>query len=124
VDEQPTPFCAIIVPVTVLRVTGNTPKNGMVKLRVLVAIEDEYRSFWEAVAETIQMLRSHIEVTIAEPGTLETEVASFDPHLVFCSRPNMVSSNRRPAWVEVPPLPVDRRRSVSADVVRSRSTQP
>lgn len=76
----------------------------MVKTRVLVAFENEYRIFQDAVADAIRILRPRVEVEAAELSVLASKVTSFDPHLVICSRPNTFEYNK-PAWIELPPDP-------------------
>jgi hypothetical protein len=70
-------------------------------MRVLMAIEP--RSYREVIGEAIRGLRSHLEVAIVDPETLEPEMARFDPGLVICSRPNTAAANGRPAWIEFQP---------------------
>ncbi len=71
-------------------------------MRVLVAIEDDYRSYREVIAASIQVLRPRTEVETAPIGELEEQIERFDPQLVVCSQPNTLASLRRAAWVEVP----------------------
>ena len=71
-------------------------------MRVLVAIEDDYRSYREVIAAGIQMLRPSTEVETAPLEALEEQIERFDPHLVVCSRPNTLASRRCAAWVELP----------------------
>ena len=63
-------------------------------MRVLLAFEEEYRVYIEAVANAIRTFRSHIEVALTNTEELEAEVERFDPQLVICSSP-------------IPPNPVD-----------------
>jgi hypothetical protein len=72
------------------------------RTKILVAIEPHaYRS---AIRRARQILRSHLEVSVLEPGKLGTEeVARLDPALVISSRPKPATSNGRPAWVEFRP---------------------
>ena len=57
-------------------------------MRILVAFLEGYRVYQEAIAYTIRKLRPHVEVSVAELGALEAEVARLIPHLVISSRPN------------------------------------
>ena len=70
-------------------------------MRVLMAIEP--RSYREVIGEAIRGLRPHLEVVIVEPDALEPEMARLDPELVICSRPSIVATNGRPAWIEFRP---------------------
>ena len=54
-------------------------------MRVLLAFEEEYRVYIEAVADAIRTFRSHIEVALTNREELEAEVERFDPQLVICS---------------------------------------
>jgi hypothetical protein len=71
-------------------------------VRVLVAIEDDYRSYREVIAVGICVLRPHTEVETAPLRELEERIERFDPQLVVCSRPNTLTSRRCAAWVELP----------------------
>jgi len=61
----------------------------LVKMKVLVALEDEYRTYMEAMAAAIREFRSDIEVLAITGGSedLEAEVTRMDPQLVICSPP-------------------------------------
>lgn len=56
-------------------------------MRVLLAFEEEYRLYMEAVADAIRTFHSHVQVAGTNPGGLEAEVERFDPELVICSSP-------------------------------------
>jgi F420-dependent methylenetetrahydromethanopterin dehydrogenase len=71
----------------------------------LVAFEDEYRAYREAIAAAIRVLRPRAQVESAGLDALAQEVERLDPHLVVCSRPNTVEPGSRPAWVELPTDP-------------------
>lgn len=92
------------------------------KTRILVAFENEWRIFRDAIADAIQIRRPHVEVAAAELSVLGSKVADFDPHLVICSRPNTLEHNR-PAWVELPPDP-DRLAEICLDRQRSQVANP
>jgi hypothetical protein len=72
------------------------------EVRVLVAFEEEYRIYQDAIMRTFRLLRPHIEVSVAELGTLEAKVAHLDPHLVICDRPDAVGAADVPAWLVLP----------------------
>jgi hypothetical protein len=72
-------------------------------VRVLIAFEEEYRIYQDAIASTFRLLRPHVEVLVAELGALEAKVAHLGPHLVICSRPkNAVGAGDTPAWLKLP----------------------
>ena len=54
-------------------------------MRVLLAFEEEYRVYIEAVADAIRIFRSHFEVALTNTEELEAEAERFDPQLVICS---------------------------------------
>ena len=83
----------------------DTLRGRVTKTRVLIAFEDEYRTYREFMASAVRTHRPHIEVVPAGLATLGEEVRRFDPHLVICSRPNTVEPGGSPAWVELPPNP-------------------
>jgi hypothetical protein len=82
------------------------PRRGQIDVRVLVAIEDDYRSYRDVIAAGIRVLRPRTEVETAPIGELEEQIKRFDPQLVVCSQPNTLASRRRAAWVELPLDPI------------------
>jgi hypothetical protein len=71
------------------------------KIKILVSLEDEYRSYREVIGATIRILRPCAEVATADLGALGEELARVDPHLVICSRRKPASSDGVVAWVEL-----------------------
>ncbi len=59
------------------------------KMKVLVALEDEYRTYMEAMAAAIREFRPDIEVVAITGGSedLEAGVTRLDPQLVICNPP-------------------------------------
>lgn len=72
---------------------------GRFRVRILVAIDEEYRSYREVIAGAIGAVRPHFEVATAGVKALHEEVKRFDPHLVICSLP--ATSAESIAWVEL-----------------------
>ena len=70
-------------------------------MRVLVAFEDDYRSYRDVIAVGIRISRPYAEVETTTLESLGKRIEQFDPHLVVCSRPNTLYSRRRTAWVEL-----------------------
>ena len=64
------------------------PRKPM-KMKVLVALEDEYRTYMEAMAAAIREFRPDIEVVAITGGSedLEAGVTRLDPQLVICNPP-------------------------------------
>jgi hypothetical protein len=78
------------------------------RMRILVAFEDDYRAYRDVVGAGIGILRPHVEVETASLGALEERIERFDPHLVICCGHDAKHSGGRPAWVELsvdPTLP-------------------
>jgi hypothetical protein len=70
-------------------------------LRILVCLENDYRTYREVIAAGIQILRPHTEVATAELDVLKEEVRHFDPHLVICSLPTTAGDGDIVCWVEL-----------------------
>jgi hypothetical protein len=70
-------------------------------LRILVCLENDYRTYREVIAAGIQILRPQTEVVTAELGVLKEEVRHFDPHLVICSLPATAGYGDIVCWVEL-----------------------
>ena len=70
-------------------------------MRILVCLENDYRTYREVIAAGIQILRPHTEVVSAELDGLEDEVRNFDPHLVICSLPATAGYGDIVCWVEL-----------------------
>lgn len=64
----------------------------------MVAFEDEYRAYQEALTEALRMMRPRAEVSMARPDDLPNSLARFQPDLVICSRPDTGSGA---AWIEL-----------------------
>jgi hypothetical protein len=64
---------------------GRCPGGGQIDVRVLVAFEDDYRSYREVIAVGIHLLRPRTEVETAPMEELEERIERFDPQLVVCS---------------------------------------
>jgi hypothetical protein len=62
-------------------------RGKAVALRILVCLENDYRTYREVIAAGIQMLRPQTEVVTAELDVFSKEIRHFDPHLVICSLP-------------------------------------
>jgi hypothetical protein len=70
-------------------------------VRILVGLEDDYRSYREVIADGIQILRPRAEVVAAGLDALKEEVRRFDPHLVICSLPVTAGYGDTLGWVEL-----------------------
>ena len=70
-------------------------------MRILVCLENDYRTYREVIAACIQILRPHAEVVTARLDVLEEKVRRFDPHLVICSLPATAGHGDIVCWVEL-----------------------
>jgi hypothetical protein len=71
-------------------------------MRILVALEDEYRTYGKMIAAAISILRPRIEVETTGLDALEEQIARFDPQAVICSRPNtIIDPGGRPTRIEL-----------------------
>jgi hypothetical protein len=70
--------------------------------RVMVAFEDQYRSYRETIARALKSLRPHAKVTVARLDALDEEIERVAPDLVICSQPKAGDSRGALVWVEVP----------------------
>jgi hypothetical protein len=70
--------------------------------RVLVAFEDNYRAYADALAKTVKAARPRLNIATIGLAALRTELAHFDPHLVICSFSTpAVNQDGRLSWVEL-----------------------
>jgi hypothetical protein len=73
-----------------------------VALRILVSLEDDYRTYREVLAAGIRILRPRAEVVTAELDALnKDEVRRFDPHVVICSLPASAGHGDILGWVDL-----------------------
>ena len=79
------------------------PADHPPRLRVLVAYEDEYRSYRETLVAAIRTLRPHTEVVNAALAELEMMAPRAD--LVICSRSEVHRTEGTLAWIELPNEP-------------------
>ena len=86
---------------------GTHGKKGR-EVRILVALEGDYRAYRDVLAVGIRILSPRSEVETADLEALEGEVKRFKPQVLICSRPKPVDSGVWPSWVELsmdPTLP-------------------
>jgi hypothetical protein len=92
-------------------------------IRILVALEDDFRAYREVIAVGIRVLRPNVEVETADLDALEEEIKRFDPQLVICGRSNTADLGDRLAWVELSMDPMQPTR-VSIGGRYSKRTNP
>ena len=77
-------------------------KRG-VSMRVLVAYEEAYRSYRDALVRAIKDHRPHFVVLEATLRELKLALERLEPHAVVCSRPSTeYPRGAKGAWVELP----------------------
>jgi hypothetical protein len=76
-------------------------RGGATDIRILVALEDNYRAYREVIAVGIHALRPRTEVTSVGLTDLEVELARLDPHVVISSGAARAGFGERLAWVEL-----------------------
>jgi len=81
-------------------------RRGTAKMKVLLALEVEYRTYMDAMAAAIREFRPDVEVVAIIRGSedLESETKRLEPQLVICSPPvpaNPVAT--RLALIEISP---------------------
>jgi hypothetical protein len=81
---------------------GSKEGRGRTRIRVLVAIEEEYRSYREVIAACIRLLRPHVEVSTTATEGLERKAASFEPQLIVTSRSRTAIPSPLIAWITIP----------------------
>lgn len=70
-------------------------------IHVLVAFEDQYRAYREAISAVIGVLRPQVEVTNTGLEDLEGELADLEPRVVICSRDKPANLPPWVTWVYV-----------------------
>jgi hypothetical protein len=80
-------------------------------MRILVAFDDDYRAYADALSKAIEAARPHLNVTTTGLETLQMQAARLDPHLVISSVPNPAAEQEEDdeeevkllllAWVEL-----------------------
>jgi hypothetical protein len=75
-------------------------------MRVLVAYEEAYRSYRDAIVRAIRNHRPHFTVLGITPQEFESALERFEPDAVVSSRPSVeYPGGGRVAWVELPTEP-------------------
>lgn len=75
------------------------------QMRVLVALEDEYRAYREVLAAGFQALRPGTRVSTTVPSGLEEEMVRFDPQVIISNRPGSADTGDSVTWIELPTDP-------------------
>jgi len=70
-------------------------------MRVLVALEDDYRLYREMLVAGLRIKRPAAEVESATLGSLGEELERFDPRVIICSGDKDVKPNGGRVWIEL-----------------------
>ena len=70
-------------------------------MRVLVALEDDYRLYREMLAAGLRIRRTAAEVESTTLGSLEEELERFDPRVIICSGSKDVKPSGGRVWIEL-----------------------
>jgi hypothetical protein len=70
-------------------------------MRILVALEDDYRLYREMLVAGLRIKRPSAEVESAPLGSLGEELERFDPRVIICSGYKDVRSNGGRVWIEL-----------------------
>jgi F420-dependent methylenetetrahydromethanopterin dehydrogenase len=70
-------------------------------IRVLVALEDDYRAYRETIAAVLRVLRPGAEVQSTTLEALKEELERFDAQVVICSGHNEVETDDSRIWIEL-----------------------
>lgn len=81
--------------------SDSDPSGVRPGIRILLAFEEDYRSYREVIAATIRVLRPHVEVSTTDPEGLEREVARLRPQLIVSCRPKATFRPPTMAWIKV-----------------------
>jgi hypothetical protein len=76
--------------------------SGGGEIRVLVALEDDYRVYRETIAVGLRVLRPDVEVKTTALESLEEELERFASQMVICSGHEEAGSGGILAWIELP----------------------
>jgi Helix-turn-helix domain len=68
-------------------------------MRILLA--NEPRSYREAFADALRVLRPHFEVITLQPDALEEATQRLRPDVVVCSRTNRAIRSATQSWMEI-----------------------
>jgi hypothetical protein len=100
------------------------PRGGVGKTRVLIAFEDEYRSYRDAIASAISVHRPRADVAAAGLGALEDEMVASTPTWWCAAGPTQSTPMAGRPGSSCPRIPIGWPRSVSTGSARRWPTPP
>ena len=70
-------------------------------MRVLVAMQEDYRIYRDVMAGSLRAVRPCLEVAIADPMEFEELLESFKPQVVICGGRSFARREGPIAWVDL-----------------------
>jgi hypothetical protein len=70
-------------------------------MRILFAMQENYRIYREVMAGSLRALRPHLEVATADPTEFEERLESFKPQVVICGGRSFARREWPVAWVDL-----------------------
>jgi hypothetical protein len=70
-------------------------------MRVLIAMQEEYRIYREAMAGSLRAMRPYLEVASADPTEFEERLESLKPQVVICGGRSFARRKWAIAWVDL-----------------------
>jgi hypothetical protein len=80
---------------------GRQSMERIVKIKILIAFENEYHLYQSTIAAAIRIFRPHAEVETVGLEALEEKVERFDPQVVISSLSRIARSDSLSAWIEL-----------------------
>jgi hypothetical protein len=70
-------------------------------LRVLIAMEEDYRIYREVMASSLHAMRPRLQVTTAGAAEFLGRLKSFDPQIVICGGRSFARSGGAVVWMDL-----------------------
>ncbi|MDQ3429250.1 MAG: hypothetical protein M3479_04815 [Actinomycetota bacterium] len=70
-------------------------------MRVLIAMEEDYRIYRAVMASGLHAMRPHLQVATAGPSEFVGRLESFDPQIVICGGRAFVRSEGPLVWMDL-----------------------
>jgi hypothetical protein len=71
-------------------------------MRVLIAMEEDYRLYRDVLSGSLKAIRPLLEVATAAPEEFRERLESFEPHVVICAGQNFARSEGALVWIDLP----------------------
>ncbi len=70
-------------------------------MRVLIAMEEDYRVYRDVMVGCFRAMRPHLEVATTGREEFEERLESFEPQVVICGGQNFARSDGPIAWMDL-----------------------